>query len=228
MKNTVLISLVSIFIVIFIVGVAFFLSVDIVEMLTGRTISRANIIETVYENCSVNLYRGINYVSFPCETGMGNISVALSDINGTPLDFEYLFFYNPLVPDDPWLSFNPSLPNWTLQANIETLNRRLGYAIYMNENNAYFREGVRFSNTIINLKKGWNLVSYPSVSVASVEVVLSSISDYFLKAYSYQLVNGSMVWLSYEKNVGGDLEFFLPGYAYWLFLSDDASWVVSW
>jgi len=144
------------------------------------------------------------------------------------LNFEYIFYFNPLNNVDPWNSFNPSLPNWTIQTSSTSFDRRRGYFVYMNEPGTYFAEGLRFNTSTMNLRSGWNLVGYPSETELEIVDALSSISDYYVSVHSFQLVNGSYSWLHHFKEGNSSLDYFVPGYGYWIYVNQNVDWVVTW
>ena len=229
MKTRIIISLISILIVFAIGFLSFFFAPDISEWITGKTTTaRANILETPDYNCSVVLTQGINFVSFPCEPEQYNFTRALSNEDNETLNFNYVFTFNPNNLIKPWHSYKHSLPNWTVQNIPEKLDRRRGYVIYMEEAGVYHAEGLRFGTTNIQLKEGWNLVGYPSDNIKNVTDALSSIQNVYLSVYSYQLTGESKTWVYHIKDEGGTLEYFIPGYAYWIEVEQDTTWVVEW
>jgi hypothetical protein len=227
-KTRILMSLIGIIAVLFIGFFSFFISSELVDTLTGKTTARAYILETVSENCTVNLQKGLNMVSFPCETGEFGLYEALLNEENETLDFNYIFIFNPLNTEKPWRSYNPSLPNWTIQGNINNLNRAYGYFIYMNKEDTYFKDGLRFGTTNIQLRKGWNLVGYPSATTTNVTEALSSISNHYSSVHSYQSVNGSLTWLDHFKEGDSTLEYLTPEYGYWIYANETVLWVVQW
>ena len=228
-KTKVIISIISITVVLILGFASFFLSGDISEWITGKTTtSRAFILESHPINCSVNLTQGLNLVSFPCETAQDPLYVALSNQNNETLKFNYIFVFNPLHAKDPWGSYKPSLPNWTIQEEILNLDRRRGYFIYMEEEGTYYAEGLRVPISNMQLRKGWNLVGYPTTNIKSVEDALQTIQQQYVSVHAYQTINDSKEWLHHIKNEGGTLTHFKPGYGYWIFVEEDVIWRLDW
>lgn len=228
MKTKTIISL-TVIIVVFTIGLlSLILPENISEWITGKTTTRAFIVETDPINCSVNLTPGINYVSFPCETGELPLEEALKDINNQKINFEYVFVYNPLDTKRPWKSYNPHIPNWTVQEDFTRIDRRIGYVIRVDEPTTYRAEGLKFPNTNNQLRKGWNLVGYPSTEIKTIQEATTTIEQEYEAIHSYQDINGTKTWLYHIKNDGGTLTHFKPGYAYWIKMNEDAVWRLEW
>jgi hypothetical protein len=208
---------------------SFFIAPEISEWITGKiTTTTVFIEETPQYNCSVNLSRGLNMVSFPCEPEQYDFYGAFKDEQNNTLNFTYIFQLNLFDATDPWKSYNIELPNWTIQNIPPKLDRRRGYFIYVEEPGVYFSEGLRFENTNIALKRGWNLVGYPSDNIKNISDAISTIENEYVHVYSYQQVNNNKEWLYHTKNEGGTLEYFTPGYAYWIYVTADTTWGVTW
>jgi hypothetical protein len=196
---------------------------DVINKITGKTVTTAYIYETPPENCSVELYEGMNLVSFHCETGVGTINESFANASNNSLNYSYFFRYNPANRNDSWDSYNPSLPEWVVQG-FDRLNRKEGYYVFMNENGTYFKEGLKFTTTSIRLHSGWNYVGYPSKEIRNVTSALESIKNDFTQVVTY---NGS--WLNYDNSTGGGtLEYFVPGNGYWINVTKDVYWVLTW
>lgn len=229
MKTKIFLSTLAITTILLLGFLSFFLAGDISEWITGRTTTtRAFILESHPINCTVNLTRGINYVSFPCETAQVPFDQAFKNENNEALNYKYVFVFKPLQTKKPWSSYNPSLPNWTIQEDLNRIDRRTGYAIYMEEPGTYHAEGLRFPITNTQLRKGWNLVGYPSTNTKTIQEVTATISQEYESIHSYQDVGGTKTWLHHKKGEGGTLTHFKPGYAYWIKMNEDATWRVEW
>jgi len=220
------ITLLLILIVLILLAVVFIFSspifLEVINKITGNTVTSAYIYETPPENCTVELQEGMNIVSFYCETGVGTINESFTNASNESLNYSYFFRYNPTDRNDSWDSYNPSLPDWVVQG-FDRLNRKEGYYVYMNENGTYFREGLRFTTTSIKLYAGWNYVGYPSIETRNVTSALESIKNDFTRVVAYD--EG---WLTYDNITGGDLEYFVPGKGYWINVTKDVYWVLTW
>lgn len=192
--------------------------------LTGLTTTRVFIYETLPYNCSINLTEGMNLVSFYCIADRSPLNSTLRDINNTTLNYSAIYSYSSDEVEDPWGSYNPTLPNWTTQA-LDEIDRKHGYIIIMENNQTFFNQGYHFQVSRMNLNKGWNLVSYPMGISKNISEVLSSMEGDYTMVRTYR--NGS--WISYNPlTEEGNLSTMQPGEAYWINLTKDMEFVVNW
>jgi|GEM_PF-6601224 len=192
--------------------------------ITGFITARAFIYETKPYNCSINLKEGINLVSFYCIPDGSQLNSTLRDINNESLNYLAIYSYVSDEADDPWHSYNPILPNWTIQA-LGDIDRKHGYIIFMEENQTFFNQGYHFKVTRISLNKGWNLLSYPIGIQKNISEVLSSIEGNYTIIETYR--NGN--WIYYDPlTEEGNLSTMEPGEAYWINLTKDVELVVDW
>ncbi len=226
-KNKAKISIISIIIVLCLTMFSFYIAEDLPNLLTGRTITRVNILETPPADCEVHLAEGLNLASFYCETGERHVSNALTDENNTVLNYTAIFRFNPGDEENPWSSYNPNLPNWTIQ-NLNNLNRRYGYWIKMEEPGMYFREGFDFPQTTINLRRGWNLIGYPTSTERDIEDALSQISATYTRVEAYTEVDGTKTWLYHVPGGPSTIENMTPGLGYWVYMEQDATLLINW
>ena len=103
-----------------------------------------------------------------------------------------------------------------------------------NESSLNFYFNIKIYSWIIPLEEGWNLISIPLVPEEdnSIEnVILDQLGDegqdvlpggteYVV--YSYQYDGESSDWLKSRASGYGDLDTVMPGYAYWIKVTDDA------
>ncbi len=226
-KHKAIISITSILLILSIATFSFYIAEDLPNIITGRTITQAYIIETPPGNCTINLTEGPNLASFYCETGQLPIEEALTGQNNTKLNYTAIFRYNPGDEENPWSSYNPHLPNWTEQ-DLNNLNRRHGYWIIMEEPGMYFREGYHFTQTNIVLREGWNLIGYPTQDERDIEEALSQINHTYTRVEAYTDINGEKGWVFHVPGEPGDLETMNPGLGYWVYVEEDTSWMVNW
>jgi hypothetical protein len=74
----------------------------------------------------------------------------------------------------------------------------------------------------VNLKEGWNLVSYPSSKAASVATALSSIAGKYIVIYSYD--TSAAAYKGYAPGMLEELSTIEPGKGYWIFATQSATW----
>lgn len=186
--------------------------------ITGQDIStRVEILSVLPNNCSFNMAAGWNYVSFHCIANSESRSDVLSSVNSS---VEKIFTYTAQDTSDPWKSYNPSLPNWTVQ-QLNYMGRTQGYIILMSTDASYFYEGFDRSS-VIPLRSGWNLVGYPDDVNQSINDSLSGLLYNAVITYN----NGAL--LVYIPNaVNNTLFNFSPYSAYWINSSATQNWLVS-
>jgi hypothetical protein len=181
------------------------------DVLTSVEISQVSPID-----CSFNMTSGWNYVSFHCIAN----SVPLSDVLGVNSSVEKIFTYNAFDTVDPWKSYNPSLPNWTVQ-QLNYMSRMSGYIILLGNDNEYYYDGYKRSS-VIALRPGWNLAGYPSALNASINESLNGLAYTMVLTYD----NGHL--LVYAPNsTNNSLTIFEPYRAYWINSSASQNWLVS-
>ncbi|GIU69985.1 MAG: hypothetical protein KatS3mg002_1221 [Candidatus Woesearchaeota archaeon] len=186
--------------------------------ITGKDVyTRVEIIGILPSECNFNLTQGWNYVSFHCIASSVPREQVLMNISG---NYSKIFTYTAFDTADPWKSYNPDLPNWTVQ-QLNYMGRTSGYIILMNNDKEYIFEGHKRSS-VVQLKPGWNLVGYPSNISRSINDSLSGLS--------YNMV------LTYENNImlyyvpgwsNNTLLNFTPNKAYWINSSALQNWLIN-
>ena len=131
------------------------------------------------KNCSFHLNPGWNMVSFYCLGLYVPRESVLDSISGS---YSSIFAYQANDVSDKWKSYNPDLPNWTVQ-QLNHMDRVSGYWIYIyNESNFSFA-GV-YSDSNINLYDGWNFVGYPNKNTVNINISLNGIPYTLVKHYN--------------------------------------------
>jgi hypothetical protein len=177
-RNTVMLTLVAMTIIVLSIVVIFN---DIHEnSLTGNYMinTKVEVIPIIFKNCSFHLYPGWNMVSFYC---LGLFAERDSVLNSVSGSYGAIFEYNSFDSEDPWKSYNPSLPNWTVQ-QLTDMDRISGYWVYMYDD-ANFYYGGKYSDSIILLNTGWNFVGYPNTNAANITTSLNNTPFSVVKNY---------------------------------------------
>lgn len=206
---------------------AFFLGDKAEQSLTGKATSIVYINPLPPENCTLDLKQGWNMVSFHCEFGNKRINQSLVDQNNKRLNYVSVFEYRAEDPSDKWKSYNPYLPNWTVQ-ELQTLTREPGYWVYMNTSGTYTSTGYKFNTVTIPLKQGWNLIGYPTSTEINITDGLASLEGNYTLVESYQPNGASQAWFIYIAGEGGNLTNLEPKRAYWINVTNTTTWVVTW
>jgi hypothetical protein len=188
---------------------------------TGNQIvdTRVNIVPSPSANCSFQLQEGWNLVSFYCLSLYEPLSDVMASVNTS---YGSVFEYVSSNSSDPWKSYNPDLPNWTVQ-QLSSMGRTQGYWIYMESTADYFFEGSRRDSSIY-LQAGWNLVGYPSVTDRQINTSLSGLTYTIVKgydestdSYTVHIFNASNNTLVLFETYGG----------YWINSSSTQTWSVT-
>jgi hypothetical protein len=195
------------------------------EKITGLSISQAYITPAQPVNCTGTLYTGWNMVSFYCIAGEMPLE-DLKDQSNNSINPTYIFSYNPGNIDNSWFSYNPNLPNWTVQ-DLSRIDRKKGYWIYMGEVKSFSIEGYLFEQTSIPLAAGYNLIGYSTNNTSEINQSFSSIDGNYTMVWTYT-ASGS-TWRYYDPNDNGSTlnETKIPE-AYWVNTTGSITWVVDW
>lgn len=180
--------------------------------------TRVGVLPVAESNCSFQLHAGWNLVSFYCLGLFNDRSVVLESINDS---YSVIFDYHSNDVSDPWKSYNPNLPNWTIQ-QLDHMNRISGYWIYMNDNATFFYSGI-YTDSLIPLSSGWNLVGYPNTNSTDINYSLSNISFSVVKYYDTQ----TNTWLVYYTNGTKNLNQFDTYKGYWINVSGIQQWSIT-
>lgn len=186
---------------------------------TGNQIidTKVNILPSPKSNCSFQLQAGWNLVSFYCIGLFANRDDILTSINTS---YYSIFSYNPTDAADPWKSYNPSLPNWTVQ-QLSVMDRTEGYWINMKDTRDYFYEG-GLRNTLIPLVDGWNLAGYPSLTTRNINDTLNGLN------YSFVITSaGGSDFINVYGALNNTLTDFETYKGYWINSSNVQSWPVN-
>jgi hypothetical protein len=150
------------------------------NFITGNGIvnTKVEVFPTIFKNCSFHLYPGWNMVSFYCLGMFAERSIVLHTIENS---YGAIFEYQTFDVADPWKSYNPNLPNWTVQ-QLNYMDRISGYWIYMSNDADFSYSGV-YSDSIILLYDGWNFVGYPNTLTTNITTTLNGIPFSVAKNY---------------------------------------------
>jgi hypothetical protein len=226
MKMKILIHMsLAIVLVISIAILSFMLPDDLHDLISGKVTAQAYISYTPPKNCTVDLYEGVNMVSFYCEALDTPVNESLVNFNETSLDYYAIFRYDSNTAFDHWSSYKPGLPSWAKQ-DLNTISRRNGYAIIMNSEGTYYREGYAYLSTQIPLYAGWNFIGYPFDENETINNVLAQINGKYTRVEAYRTIEGSGNWLLYLPGTGGTLTVMVPMEGYWILMNENATLVV--
>jgi hypothetical protein len=176
--------------------------------------------------CNITFIEGWNLVSFPCIDADTSINLFLENTT-----FEYFSFraYDAFDIADPWKSYNPNLPNWTIQDT--SLSRKSGYWIYVDSTKNLLINGTLGTPSIITLSSGWNLMGYPSISARKSNDTFNQLESNFEYVYLYNASIPADKWKLYKLNSSfpGNvtLNYTVPNYGYWIYMTAPDSLLIS-
>lgn len=186
--------------------------------ITGKDVyTKVEIINIIFSKCNFNLTQGWNYVSFHCIASSVPREEVLANLTG---NYSKIFTYNAFDTIDPWKSYNPNLPNWTIQ-QLNYLGRTAGYIILITNDTEYNMDGYKRSS-VIQLKPGWNLVGYPSNKSMQINDSLNGLL--YTRVLTYE--NNTLLYYvpGWPNNT---LINFTPNKAYWINSSALQNWIIN-
>ncbi len=121
-----------------------------------------------------------------------------------------------------WLTFTPGAGN----NSLASLDQTRGFWIRMSTAAFLAPEGTLPAVTDIQLKKGWNLVGWPSLKTLPVGQALASISGKYARVYGYDSVDTANPWKVFDPAApawANDLTSIKPLKGYWILMNVDAT-----
>ncbi len=177
--------------------------------------------------CNMTLEPGWNLVSFPCISDDIDKDILLNPLNRS---YDSIKTYFPTDLNDPWKSYNPNLPNWTIQ-DLSLLTRRDGYWIYVpNETELYLNNSLA-TPTLIDVYPGWNLLGYPSRTPRHLNETFDQLIPNFDYIYMYNATDMTDPWKEYTWNSSlpsnQDLNYTSMYYGYWVYMLNTDTLVIN-
>lgn len=217
-------------------------------MPTGKVLTSARVFPSLPQACGTVLNPGINYISLNCLTLMESRDVVLNETDLSKIHAMYQ--YNEFSTDK-WSVYAPNLP-WYVRFDLNSMSRAEGYIIIVNGSEELVPYNVTLSvngteynvtlynsslvgteinfngliaaRTSIRLKKGWNLVGFPSIINDTLPEALTNVSGVVNTMLGYN--DGS--WLYYWiGNSSSNLTNLTIGNAYWLNISQNDYWPIK-
>ncbi len=158
----------------------------------------------------VNLVSGWNLISLPIDPSNKSITSVLNSIDG-----KYLSVW--AYGQSGWERYIVGAPGNTLA----TMEPGRGYWVNMTQSATLTVTGSENFDKAVNLKKGWNLVGYNSLTQRTREEALLSIEGLYYSVWTY--INGQ--WVRYITSASGNtLTNMEPWRGYWINTSQDCVW----
>jgi hypothetical protein len=174
---------------------------------------------------SISVVAGWNLISVPI-VGTTTLPGALTDLNGTIVQWTRVMWYNPAMPADPWKQYNTG---WASSLNdLTAVNNTMGVWIFVTTvNDGTITVGgagyARPTSTNIALKSGWNMVGFPSDDTT---YTVANLKSAVLTVTIVEQFDGAQ---TYKTSTMTDATAFAPGKAYWVFNNGvDATWTKTW
>lgn len=167
-----------------------------------------------------NLLPGLNLVSHNVKPDSESVGDFLASISGK---FNQVATWD--ADSGKWLTFAPEAAINTLQRLDETR----GFWIWMKEAAFITPRGSLPVRTQIPLKKGWNLVGWPSLRSVPVEQAMASIEGKYDSIYAYDASDQAKPWKIYSQasEETSDLTYMRPLLGYWINMNSDATLIVD-
>ncbi len=159
----------------------------------------------------VNFENGWNMVSFPWMNTTTTLSDALSG-----LSWDRAMVYNN--QNKVWYTYNTARAD-KYNLGFPTLDNTMGIWVHVTSSGSENGPTTNIGTTTVSLYKGWNLVGYPSNTVRTVSNALSGIPYDIVQTYN--TTTGQIQTLADTDNM-------VPGKAYWIHVTADATWSVDW
>ena len=160
---------------------------------------------------TVNVANGWDMVSFPWMNTPTSITDAL---NGLSWDRAMVYDNQNKV----WYTYNTAR-DAKYNLGFPTVDNTKGIWVHTTSAGSEKGPDTDLGTTNVSLYKGWNLVGYPSNTVTTVSSALSGVSYDYVQTYN--TTTGQIQTLADTDNME-------PGRAYWIHVTADATWSVSW
>jgi hypothetical protein len=172
----------------------------------------------------ISVSSGWNLVSVPI-SGPTAMPGALTDLNGTIVQWTRAMWYNPRTPADPWKQYNAG---WGSSLNdLTAVNNTMGVWLYVTTvaDGVITVGGTSYSqpsSTSVQLRTGWNLVGFPSDDTTYTVASLKSACPTVTLVEQY---DGAQ---TYKTSAMLDATAFVRGRAYWVYTTADTTWNKGW
>lgn len=135
--------------------------------------------------------------------------------------YDHVCYYDPADNASHWKFYEPSKPSY--MGGFENANNTIGFWVHVNfpVDVKLVVSGTEPTSTNVCLKKGWNMIGYPSslsrlVSQFKTEIVGGACTA----VYGFNLA------ATYRIRSLDDTDVMGPGYGYWVYVDADSTWTV--
>jgi hypothetical protein len=197
--------------------------------ITGHQVMSTRLVIIAKEEsfCNITLQPGWNLVSFPCLSE----NLGLNDFFGVyNKSYDNLRTYVASDAQDPWKSYNPTLPPWTVQ-DLTSVSREGGYWIYLENKTNYYINSTLIIPSIISLQPGWNLIGYPSKTERPINDTFDQMIPNYDYVYLYNASDDLDKWKEHTWNnslvSNQDLNYSVLYYGYWVYMLEPDELIVN-
>jgi hypothetical protein len=171
------------------------------------------------EHFTLSLRKGLNLVSLPfclSDEDLDQVFAPIAD------RLRRVWSYGD---DDIWRSFVPNIP----QSSLVSVDSFRGYWIDMRADAELTLYAGECAPSVLSLRKGWNLVGYPSLQTRDIAEAVASLGDALQVAWWYDSLDAGNPWRSYAPAAApwsNNLLTMAPGRGYWLLVNRDYTWTL--
>jgi hypothetical protein len=168
---------------------------------------------------TLSLHKGLNLISLPLCLTDNDIKEVFGPVEGS---LRRVWSYGD---DGQWQSYEPN----AARNSLTRVDRSRGFWVDMHadaELTLYASECPPFA---LSLRKGWNLVGYPSLQARDIGDALASLGDALELAWGYDGRDAENPWRSYATTAApwsNRLLTMEPGRGYWLLVHRDCTWTL--
>ncbi|MFH1916361.1 MAG: hypothetical protein ABIJ21_03795 [Nanoarchaeota archaeon] len=189
----------------------------LLDRATGWAVATVNVRNGTIVECATDIPVGQSLFSAYCIGMYENPANLFQNVSG----FSYLFEYSPGVATDYWKSYNPTLPNWTVQ-DLTYVSRLKGYVIGMSAEGHFSYLGILKSQEDVPVDSGYNLISYPLAVVKDINESLSSVYGTYTHVVGYNTTIADYVLFIPDLD-NNSLNYTVPFQAYWINMTADGT-----
>ncbi|UCF07285.1 MAG: hypothetical protein JSW28_06430 [Thermoplasmata archaeon] len=176
--------------------------------------------KSILVSVPIHLEPGRNLVSFPHIVSGTSLASVLSSISG---DYDKVESYNASNGGDSWKHYHVSKNS--LMNELTDLDNTMGFWVYITEPagaDLAVSGELPSSPQPVQLKKGWNMVGYPSATRRTRTDALSPLTfGVEIDAVEYHDTATDSI------NPLGAGEDMVPGRGYWIHATQDCTWIVN-
>ncbi|MBI4020062.1 MAG: hypothetical protein HY367_01910 [Candidatus Aenigmarchaeota archaeon] len=168
-------------------------------------------------NIIIPLTHGFNLLSTSLHPDDGSLPGLLNTINGS---YDVVYAYNPAAPN-PWESFSTNRPAFL--NTLTQIDERQGFWINATQNASLEITGTIPASPVFNIKEGWNLIGYPSITPRPPGSVFGNVSGNISSVFGFNATTGQFD--VFIPNGNGTLMTVNPGSGYWVNATQNATWI---